>query len=126
MQFESDSAIIEARLKASYATESALPKTPFADTKEKSAAVDLKMKEMRLAQLRKELLPLETAVHVVEEVFGEMKTEGQTLMDDIVREFNLDAEDLRRRFNERMAGPFAVSTEPFEKLTDEFSRETSL
>lgn len=121
--FDSVSGVVEARLNASYAGEVTLPKTAFADTKEKSAALDLEMKEMRMAQARKNLLTVDEAVRTVEDVFGGMKTEGHTLMNDIAREFNLDAEKLRRRFDEVMAGPFAVSVEPFQKLADEFSQE---
>lgn len=121
--FDSVSGVVEARLNASYATEGALPKTAFADTKEQSATVDLEMKKMRLHQLRKHLLTVEGAVGVVEATFGEMRVEGHTLMNDIASEFSLDAEKLRRRFDEVMAGPFAVSAEPYQRLADDFSKE---
>ena len=94
-----------------------------ATLKEKSAAVDLEMKEMRLAQLRKEVLTVNQAVGVVREVFGEMKTEGHTLMDDFAREFNLDAEVLRRRFDEAMSGPMTVEREAYQRLADDFAGE---
>jgi len=35
----------------------------------------------------------------------------------------LDAEQLRRRFDKAMAGPYGMDAEPFEKLADEFSQE---
>jgi hypothetical protein len=121
--FDSVSAIVEARLVASYAGEVSLPKTALADTKEKSAAADLELKEMRLKQLRKHLIHVDDAVRVVERVFGEMLTEGLTLMDDFAREYNLNAEDLRRRFLETMAGPFTVQRAPYQQCADDFSRE---
>ena len=121
--FDSVSGVVEARLNASYAGEVVLPKTAFADTKEKSAALDLEMKEMRMAQARKNLLTVDEAVRTVEEVFGGMKTEGHTLMNDIAREFDLDAEKLRRRFDEVMAGPFAVNPETYQRLADDFAKE---
>lgn len=83
-------------------------------------SVDLTIED--ITQLRKELLPVDGAVRVVEEIFGEM-TEGHTLMSDIASEFNLDAEKLRRRFDEAMAGPTAVEREPFRTLADQFSGE---
>jgi hypothetical protein len=121
--FDSVSGIVEARLNASYATEVSLPKTAFADTKEKSAAADLEMKELRLKQLRKELLHVDEAVRVVEGVFGGMRTDGLTLMDDFARDYNLNAEDLRRRFLLTMAGPFAVQRGPFQQSANEFSEK---
>lgn len=120
--FDSVSAIVEARLNSSFA-EGELPKTPFASTKERGASVDLTMKEIKLAQIQKQLLTVDEAVRVVEGVFGEMKTEGHTLLDDIAREFNLDAEHLRRRFDEAMAGPFAVNPETYQRLADDFAKE---
>jgi hypothetical protein len=121
--FDSVSAIVEARLTASYADKVRLPKTAFADTREKSAAADLEIKEMRLKQLRKELIHVDDAVKVVEECFASMKTEGITLMDEFASEFDLDPEILRRRFLLTMSGPFAVQREPYQKLADEFSEK---
>lgn len=121
--FDSVSGIVEARLNASYAGEVTLPKTAFANTKEESALVDLEMKKLRWHQLRKHLLTVEGAVGVLESTFAEMRVEGHTLMNDIASEFNLDAEQLRRRFDKAMAGPYGMDAEPFEKLADEFSHE---
>lgn len=121
--FDSLSGIVETRLSASYANGSAIPKTPFADTKEKSAVVDLEMKEMRLRQLRKDLLTVDEAVRAVEEIFGEMRTEGLALMEDFGRDFGLDPEVLRRRFLATMAGTFQVEREPFKLLAQGFSQE---
>jgi len=42
----------------------------------KYAAVDLELKETRLAQIRKELLTVDAAVQVVEDVLDGMRTEG--------------------------------------------------
>jgi hypothetical protein len=107
----------------SFATEVSLPKTPLADTKQKSAAADLELKEFRLKQLRRELIHVDDAVKVVQNCFASMKTEGVTLMDDFAREFKLDAEVLRRRFLLTMAGPFAVERGPYERLAEDFSKE---
>lgn len=101
----------------------AVKPSKMADVKERGANVDLEMKEMRLRQLRKELLTVDETVRTVEEVFGEMKTEGHTLMNEIAAEFNLDAEKLRRRFDETMAGPFAVHPETYQRLADDFAKE---
>jgi len=97
--------------------------SPMADVKERGAKVDLTMKEIRLAQLRKQLLTVEGAVGVVEATFGEMKTEAHSLLNDIAREFNLDAEKLRRRFDTAMAGPTTVERETYQRLANDFSKE---
>ncbi len=123
-RFESDSTIINERLRLGYDAGPA-PKTAFADTKERSAAIDLEMKETRLAQIRKEVLTVDAAIEVVEEVMAGMRTEGLQLMADFASEFNLDAKELERRYLAAMAGPGAraVEREPLEMLADEFSRE---
>ena len=99
-----------------------LKPSPMAGVKERSASVDLEVKELRLRQLRKELIPVEDAVRVVEECFAGQRVEGHTLMNDIADEFGLDPEKLRRRFDERMVGAFTVERDPFEKIADEFSQ----
>ncbi len=99
--------------------------SPMADMKERSASLDLEMKETRLAQIRKEILPVEAAIEVVEEVMAAMRTEGLQLMADLANDYNLDAKELERRYLAAMAGPGAraVEREPLEMLADEFSRE---
>ena len=97
--------------------------SPMADLKERSATIDLELKETRLAQIRKEVLTVDGAVQVAEEVLAGMRTEGLQLMADFASDFNLDAKELERRYLAAMAGPGAVEREPFEMLADEFSRE---
>jgi hypothetical protein len=121
--FDSVSAIVEARLVASYANEVSLPKTALADTKERSAEVDLQLKELRLKQLRKEVLTVDAALCVVRRVFGEMRTEGLAMMQDLARHYNLDTAECERRFLIAMAGQFAVQREPYQQAANEFSKE---
>lgn len=112
-------------LESAVAQSAGVPVQPskMADVKERGASVDLTMKEIRLAQLRKQILTVDSAVRVIEATFGEMRVEGHTLMNDIADEFSLDAEKLRRRFDEVMAGPFAVHPETYQQLADDFAKE---
>ena len=112
-------------LESAVAQSTGLPVQPskMADVKERGASVDLTMKEIKLAQLRKNLLTVDEAVRIVEETFGEMRTEGHTLLNDIADEFKLDAEKLRRRFDEVMAGAFAPKPETYQRLADDFAKE---
>ncbi|MDI1344804.1 MAG: hypothetical protein PSV22_11975 [Pseudolabrys sp.] len=121
--FESVSGVAEARLRASYNGAVEPAKTALGSVKEESATIDLAMKQLRLAQLRKNLLTVDGAVGVMESTFAEMRVEGHSMLNDIASEFNLDAEMLRRRFDTAMAGPFGMNAEPFEQLAKDFSRE---
>jgi hypothetical protein len=114
---------VAAILESAVAQSTGAAPSPMADMKQQSVAVDLEMKQMRLQQLRKNLITVDEACRVVQGVFGEMKTEGVTLMEDVARQNNLDAEDLKRRFLECMAGPTTVRREPYQQLADDFSRE---
>lgn len=115
---------VAAILEAAVARHTGAKPSPMADMKERGAAIDLEMKETRLAQIRKELLTVDGAIQVVEEVLAEMRTEGAALMADFASEFNLDSKELQRRFLAAMAGTYerAVERGPFEMLADEFSK----
>jgi hypothetical protein len=119
---EAIATILEKAVAQKFADAPAEP-SKSASLKERSAEADLGVKEIRLAQLRKNLLTVDEAVQTVEKVFGEMKVEGTTLMEDLARDHDLNPDDLKRRFLECMAGPFGVSAEPFQRLADEFSKE---
>lgn len=114
---------VAAILEAAVTQSTGAAPSPMADMKEKSTAADLEMKQMRLRQLRKELIHVDDAVKVAENCFGGMRTEGVALMEDFARDYDLDPEVLRRRFLETMAGSFQVEREPFEQGADEFSQK---
>ncbi|MCW5691615.1 MAG: hypothetical protein KIT48_04560 [Pseudolabrys sp.] len=117
---EAASAILDAAV----ARDTGAKPSPLAGMKERSTSLDLELKETRLAQIRKELLTVDAAVQVVEDVLGGMRTEGLQLMDDIAADFGLDAKELRRRFLACMAGPFSVEREPLQQLADDFAKQS--
>jgi hypothetical protein len=91
-----------------------------AQLKEQSASVDVQMKEIRLAQIRKEILTVDSAAKLIENSFAVVRQDGLAFMTELAREFGVDVADLQRRFLERMAGG-QVKPDDFEEAAEEFS-----
>ncbi|MDO8874479.1 MAG: hypothetical protein Q8M24_15565 [Pseudolabrys sp.] len=119
-EFSSVSELAGGIIEATFGEPGAGEPSRAAEQKAQSGAIDLEMKQIRLSQIRKELLTVDSVVKIIGENFAVLRAEGLAFMAELAVEFGADVADLQRRFLERMAGG-DIKPDAFEELAEEFS-----